>query len=777
MGHADRAHDDAFAQYVAQTGIAGENHLAAARKLQAERPALAIADALVQLGHLTADQREAVEKKLGERHVQQLGPYRLVRKLGEGGMGAVYLADDTTRNRRVALKVLPKQQSKDGELVKRFHREARAAIELTHENIAGAYEAGEDRGYPYYAMEYCEGETLRQRLDRAKRLSEADALAIAVQLARGLGYAHAHGLIHRDVKPDNILVTKDGVAKILDLGLVKHIDDVTVSFKTATGMAMGTPHYLSPEQAEGSKSIDGRADIYSLGATLYHLVAGQVPFEGSSIFEVVAKHVTNDRPNPAKIRPELSDGIARIIQRMMAIRPADRYQDCDEVLEDLEAVAAGRDAPLLLEPVAPPPQAAPPPPRQVAPVPRRTPVPVVPIVAGAGVIVVAIAVAAVLMGGGADTPANASAPKPDPFAALASPPPPVTPPAIASRPEPSPPPVAVPELSAPETTPLPAAPASTSAQMPPSVPRKTRLPVPSAEQLQAALAVVRERHKGAAAASLVAAADVEPDPAVCYALLWEARATAARGEDYKTALDVVARLLARFDDDELVARIEIVRAAPEPRSAEAATRMRPLLMEVLARAMGFDRYRDLAPAWPKLEAAVRVSKDDALRDTVAFAKVLEQEYATVQSAADRLRRNPADALASTLVGRYVCFAKSDWDHGLPLLAAGENRELALLARDEMAAQKGPAMRVALCRAWIKYARDEKKGSLRRGGLLERARKHLPADPKEREPLQREIDELAGVAPPQPPPAPATNKPPPPQQPPPQPPPRPPRKGP
>ncbi len=273
--------------------------------------------------------------------VQRLGHFKLLRKLGEGGMGTVFLAEDLNLGRQVALKVLAKKDSADTTLAARFRREAKAAGHLNHRNIAGAFEVGEDHGYCYYAMEYCDGEPLDARLKHEHVLSVETAFGIAAQVAAGLQYAHQHGIIHRDIKPGNVIVGSDGIAKILDLGLSKNLADAEKSFNTISGTALGTPHYISPEQARGDEQLDGRTDVYSLGATLFHLVTGRTPFEGATSAVVMAKHISGRVPDPREIRPELSSDAAHVILKATAKQRADRYRDCAQFMHDLERVAAG----------------------------------------------------------------------------------------------------------------------------------------------------------------------------------------------------------------------------------------------------------------------------------------------------------------------------------------------------------------------------------------------------------------------------------------------------
>ena len=274
--------------------------------------------------------------------VSQLGPYRLVRKLGEGGMGTVYLAEDTRDGKKVALKVLPRRHGQEPEFVKRFRRETELAGRLRHAHIVGALDSGEDQGYHFYAMEYCEGEPLDKALKRETRFPVFRSLEIVRHVAEALRYAHGHSVIHRDIKPGNIMLTPAGTARLLDLGLSKDLAGTQTSFRTADGAVVGTPHYISPEQAAGEKQIDGRTDIYSLGATLYQLLTGDAPFAGSTTVEVLYQHVHSVLPNPQEKRPEIPDGVVQVLCRMMAKSPEDRYRDCGELIADLDELIGGK---------------------------------------------------------------------------------------------------------------------------------------------------------------------------------------------------------------------------------------------------------------------------------------------------------------------------------------------------------------------------------------------------------------------------------------------------
>jgi len=361
---AENVSDEAFARAAQQGGVVSYDDVEAARVEQAQNAKqgrlLALAEVLIEQGIITAKQRENLEKKVLAQQaggIMKLGQYKLLKKLGEGGMGAVYLAEDLNVGRKVAVKVLPKKHSDNQEFLTRFRREAQSTGKLNHVNIVGAHTVGEERGLHYYAMEYCDGEPLDSILRRELFIQWDLAVNVVLQVARGLKHAHEHGIIHRDIKPANIFICKplgsgrrgdegevfaEGfVAKILDLGLSKTLGGGS-SFYTQTGVALGTPHYISPEQANGDKNIDGRTDIYSLGATFYHLVTGEPPFHASTAMAIMLKHIKEQLPNPQDIRDEIPDGVVQVIQRMMAKAPADRYPGCKELLDDLELVIDGK---------------------------------------------------------------------------------------------------------------------------------------------------------------------------------------------------------------------------------------------------------------------------------------------------------------------------------------------------------------------------------------------------------------------------------------------------
>jgi len=325
-----------------------EECLAIQHRREQENNYVLLGDVLVENGYLTrtqldrllAMQRDAVQK------VTRIGPYDLLRKLGEGGMGAVYQARDSRNNRTVALKVLPRSRAGSGDKVflRRFEAEARAAFELDHTNIVRGLDYGFADGYHYLVMEYVEGQDVYQILSSKGRFNESEALHILEQIASALDHIHEEQLIHRDIKPENILIaTADGVAKLTDMGLALDREEWGRRRITQAGMAMGTPYYLAPEQIQGERQADIRSDIYSLGATVYEMVTGRPPFEGETATVVMVKHLNEQVPSPHDIDKDISIGFCHILEKMMAKKPEHRYQEPSELLEDISRVRRGKE--------------------------------------------------------------------------------------------------------------------------------------------------------------------------------------------------------------------------------------------------------------------------------------------------------------------------------------------------------------------------------------------------------------------------------------------------
>lgn len=303
---------------------------------------------LIELGFLTSTQADrlktALKETKGAATTHQIPGYKILGKLGAGAMAVVYKAIQLSLNRTVAIKVLPRRFTENPEYVARFYKEGQAAGKLNHPNIVQAVDVGEAGGYHYFVMEYVKGKTIYDDLSAGKIFSEHDAADIAIQVAKALAHAHSVGLVHRDVKPKNIMITDDGLVKLADMGLARETTDVELA-KSEQGRAYGTPYYIAPEQIRGEMDIDGRADIYGLGATLYHMVTGRVPFMADDPSDVMRKHLRAELVPPDHINTRLSAGISEVIEVMMAKDKDKRYSDCEELLEDLEAVSAG-EAPL-----------------------------------------------------------------------------------------------------------------------------------------------------------------------------------------------------------------------------------------------------------------------------------------------------------------------------------------------------------------------------------------------------------------------------------------------
>ncbi len=269
---------------------------------------------------------------------QTFGKCRLLDLIGRGGMGNVYLAEHLFLRRKVAIKVLSRDLSAIPEEVERFEREAVSAAKLDHPNIVRIHDVDEENGRTFIVMEYVDGEDLEERLRRQAPLPIREAARVALEVARALDHAHAAGVIHRDVTPGNILLAWDGRVKITDFGLATEANRVLMN---EDGTVLGTPFYVSPEQAQGLPA-DARSDIYSLGACLFVMLTGSRPFDGRSPASVVRKHLDDRRPSPLRKRPGLARPLAAIVDRAIALRPADRYPGAREMIRDLDMFLSRR---------------------------------------------------------------------------------------------------------------------------------------------------------------------------------------------------------------------------------------------------------------------------------------------------------------------------------------------------------------------------------------------------------------------------------------------------
>ena len=266
----------------------------------------------------------------------RLGDFQLIKKLGQGGMGTVYLAKQVSLDRAVALKTLSKELAGKPDLVARFLREARAMARLQHPNIVQVYAADSASGMHFAALEYIDGQSMQGWMHQLQRLSVADALHVTLVCAEALQHAHEQGMIHRDIKPDNILVTRKGVVKVADFGLVKAVDD-DVSM-TRTGQGMGTPLYMAPEQARNAKRVDCRTDVYALGTMLYYFLTGRHPFTGDGTLEIILAKEQGRFTPARKLNPDVPERLDLMIDKLIARDPARRYANCAEVIRDLESL-------------------------------------------------------------------------------------------------------------------------------------------------------------------------------------------------------------------------------------------------------------------------------------------------------------------------------------------------------------------------------------------------------------------------------------------------------
>jgi eukaryotic-like serine/threonine-protein kinase len=264
------------------------------------------------------------------------GRYRLEARIGSGGMSTVYRALDETLQRQVAIKLLNREVSSDSDELERFRREARAVAQLSHPHIVGVIDAGEDEGRPYIVFEFVDGETLKERIRRRGQLPVTEAVAYAIEIARALGAAHARHIVHRDVKPQNVLIDEEGSAKVTDFGIARTLDEEGL---TADGRVIGTTDYVSPEQALGHP-VTGQSDLYSLGILLYEMLTGEAPFRGDTQVAVAMKHVRDPLPDVQAKRPEVSAALAVVVERATCKQPAERYGDDAEMIADLEDVLA-----------------------------------------------------------------------------------------------------------------------------------------------------------------------------------------------------------------------------------------------------------------------------------------------------------------------------------------------------------------------------------------------------------------------------------------------------
>jgi serine/threonine-protein kinase len=322
---------------------------------------LDLLDVLAREGYVSPSQADRIRHDIeeGRNFNLHVPGYRIVQKVGEGGMGVVYRARQSSLQRDAALKVLRADYSADQAFLERFLREAVATAQANHPHIVGVIDVGmEAEGRWFIVMEFIEGVDLMVELGTKKRYDEIEAARIGLDTARALGHIHRLGFIHRDVKPQNIMITKDRIAKLTDMGLARMVGDMKM-IRAERGKALGTPDYISPEQVRGESNLDFRVDMYSLGGTLFHLITGRVPFISDTPARVMAKHVEEPLIPPRQLVPELTGGLSEIVEVLMSKRRSDRYGSMEDLMEDLEAVTNGAVPRIAYEKLQRTPPAAP----------------------------------------------------------------------------------------------------------------------------------------------------------------------------------------------------------------------------------------------------------------------------------------------------------------------------------------------------------------------------------------------------------------------------------
>ena len=344
--------DDVLERNILIKGYASERVIKQAKTLQEkwqrEGRSIALAEVMLEKKILTITQLKRLRADLdgpSDESFPEIEGYEIIRKIRKGGMGTVYKARQLSMDRVIALKILASELVDDETYVERFLTEAKAVGKLNHENIVAGYDAGYSKGYYFFAMEYINGETILEIMRREKIVAVPFALQTTYQTAKALEHAAKHRIIHRDIKPGNIMINHNGVIKLCDLGFAKISN---IDLLTKKGTTLGTPYYMSPEQCRGLADIDMRSDIYSLGATLYHMVVGKVPFTGRTASEILRKHLVEHLVIPQERRAAIGEYGCHIIEKMMAKQRNDRYESPTELLDELDPIIARFQAPKIL---------------------------------------------------------------------------------------------------------------------------------------------------------------------------------------------------------------------------------------------------------------------------------------------------------------------------------------------------------------------------------------------------------------------------------------------
>ncbi len=339
---------------ILRRGLATESEIEACKSHRSKliardkQPSPSLLEVMVDAKVLTRSQMVRLLQEKGDvARKLEIPGYQILERLGRGSMGAVYKARQLSVDRLVAVKVLLDSLAQNKEFIKRFEREAKIAAKLSHNNVVNAIDAGEAGGRFFFVMEYVEGLTIKDYIDQHKIFEEKEAIRIVLAVAEALKHAAHRGLIHRDIKPENVIITKDGGVKLADLGLARLTDDEKWGLAEA-GMAIGTPYYISPEQVRGQTDIDIRADLYSLGATFYHMVTGRVPYGGDNPSDVMRKHVDPrvQLVPPDHLNTRLSSGLGMVVETMLAKNREHRYSTPDDLILDLKCLIQG-ESPMI----------------------------------------------------------------------------------------------------------------------------------------------------------------------------------------------------------------------------------------------------------------------------------------------------------------------------------------------------------------------------------------------------------------------------------------------
>jgi serine/threonine-protein kinase len=337
---ASKADEERLAHALVSRGLLAREEVQECLTASGGKGAEAFLKRLVKAGSLTLNQARRALQELPMLLEEQIPGYELSEKLGQGAMGTVYKARQISVNRLVAIKLLNPRLAANPEYMARLMREAHLAAKLSHNNIVQAFDVGSAGDLCYFVMEYVPGTTIKEELDAGKIYEEREAVDLILQITQGVQHAYRRGLIHRDIKPANIIVTIDGIAKLADLGMARETDDLDLA-RAEKGLTIGTPFYISPEQIRGQEDIDVRADIYSLGATLYHMVAGRPPFPGPGVEPVLLAHLKEELIPPDHLNMKLSSGLGEVVEFMMAKNRDERYRNPDGLILDLECLLSG----------------------------------------------------------------------------------------------------------------------------------------------------------------------------------------------------------------------------------------------------------------------------------------------------------------------------------------------------------------------------------------------------------------------------------------------------